>query len=176
MKVVDAALERDGEVEQVLLSAPENHRLGRSNARESSPEEEGDAERDRRRRARRDRQRERGAHASEKMTGYSAVLLVVRVSPGTGSTSTLTETVSPNGTSVPTSNDSGTISPGSMSGIVLVWMIGSGVLGIVSVTLIWTSCESPLFSTPTSNASSSVTSSVVSVVVESWSPLGRAFT
>jgi hypothetical protein len=66
------------------------------------------------------------------MTGYSAVLLVVFVSPGTGSTSTFTDVCSPNGTSAPTVNTTAFVSPASMIGMEAVLTIGSGCFGIVA--------------------------------------------
>src|SRR5262245_10671686 len=175
MEVVDARLQRHGELEQVARAVAEEHRLGRPDPRDAPPQEETGDESETGDRAGRDRNRERGAH-SVKMTGYSAVLLVVFVSPGTGSTSTLTVVCSPNGTRAPTANVTAFVSPWSMIGIVAVLTIESGCLGIVSVTLILTSWLSPVSSTPTSNLSSSVTLMVVSVVVERSWPLGRAFT
>src|SRR5262245_34405148 len=175
MEIVDARLERYGELEEVAAPAPQGDRLGTAHPRDATPEEQHGDEREAGGRAGRHGNRERGGH-SVKMTGYSAVLLVVFVSPGTGSTSTFTDVCSPNGTSAPTLNVTAFVSPGSMIGRVAVLTMESGCFGIVNVTLIRTSWLSPVSSTPTSNASSSVTLIVVSVVVERSWPLGRAFT
>ena len=63
-----------------------------------------------------------------------------------------------------------------MSAIVCSSTMGSGFFGIVSVTLIRTSWLSPVSSTPTSNASASVTRISVSVSVDRCVPAGRTLT
>src|SRR3990170_1017536 len=165
VEIVDTALERDGEVEQVAAVAPQHDALRGLHPREPAPEREGEGEGEGRRRAGRYRHRERGGH-NVKMTGYSAVLLAVFVSPGTGSTSTLTEICSPKGTSAPTLRTTALVSPGSMIEMIAVFTIASGCFGMVRVTLMRTSWLSPVSSTPTSNESSSDTLIVVSVVVD----------
>ncbi len=92
VEVVDPALERDGEVDDVRRRAAEDRLLVASERPDAPPGGKGGDERDRRDRDGRDRNRELEAHdgAIWKMTGYSAVLLSVLVSPLTGSMLTWT--------------------------------------------------------------------------------------
>src|SRR5215210_7613414 len=88
------------------------------------------------------------------MTGYSAVLLLVRFSPGTGVTSTLSVVLVPNGGCGKSRNVTVFVSPELMMSITARLTIGWGLFWIVSVTGTWTSWLSPEFSTVTSKARS----------------------
>ena len=110
------------------------------------------------------------------MTGNSAVLLPVFVSPGTGFTSTRRLTSSPNGSVGKLRNVTVFVSPGSMMSIVCFFTIDCGCFGIVSVTSTPTSCESPVSVTDTSNARSVDAWIVVSVPAVSCCPLGSTRT
>ena len=72
MEIVDASLQGDCEVEEILALAPEHHGLGALEADEPPPEPDRRHERNHRDRAGRDGDDRGGAHGSkEKMTGYS---------------------------------------------------------------------------------------------------------
>src|SRR5262245_4599638 len=113
--------------------------------------------------------------SSVNTTGYSAELLPVFVSPGTGCTSTWTVVSSPNGKSGKSPNVTVFVSPGSITSIVPVFVIGFVCPGIVSFTLTPTSWFSPEFVTPTSNERSVEIVIFVSCDVESCTPAGLTF-
>ena len=97
------------------------------------------------------------------MTGYSALLFPVFVSPCTGFTLTCTDVFSPNGGSGKSLKVTVFVSPMSSRSIVCFFTIGVVPFGIVSVTSMPTSWFSPVFLTNTSNARSVDALIVVSV-------------
>src|SRR6266516_2184295 len=192
VQVVDPALQRDREVDEIFLAAADEHELGRAHPSHRQPHCQADAEREhgcdrgtdcdpRCRRAREVHARRilvRAGHGgvSEKRTLYSAVLFEVLVSPGTGETSTLID-VGPLKLTAPMCVKTTVfVCPGSITSIVVCFTIGVGFCWIVSVTGMLSSREFPLFWTATANASWSVANTVVSAVVESSVPFGSALT
>ena len=88
MEVVDASLQRDGELDEVGAAAAEQHALRRAQPPHPHPEPRAERQRPGGRRRRSERHGQLDTHApSEKMTGYSAELFVLFLSLGTGSTS-----------------------------------------------------------------------------------------
>src|SRR5262245_63780929 len=106
----------------------------------------------------------KGHYPSEKITEYEAELFEVFFSCGTGATSTLTVVLVANCTCPRFRKTTCFCSPGLIRSIVLVWTIGLGDCWMVSVTLICTSCESPVSSTVTAKPRSVVAVTVFSVV------------
>ena len=110
------------------------------------------------------------------MTGYSAELLSVFASPGTGSTSIRITRRSPKSTDGKSRKTTVFVSSGLMMSIVAFFTIGVGLCWIVSVTGILTSWLSPPFATETAKARSVDASTVFSADSESVCPPGTTLT
>ena len=110
------------------------------------------------------------------MTGYSAELLSVFSSPGTGSTSIRMIRRSPKSTDGKSRNTTVFVSSGLMMSIVCFFTIGVGLCWIVSVTSIFTSWLSPPLATATANARSVEASTVFSADSERTCPPGTTVT
>src|SRR5471032_889138 len=157
MEIVDPPLQRDGELDQVLSPATEQHPLRIAHAPHPDPGDPGKREArhghhraddgDQTRHVRRHVHR-RYPPGSEKMTGYVAVLFARFTSPGTPFTSTVRLTCLPNETAPRLPKVTTCCSPGLIVTIVSCSTIGGGPV-IVSDTGIFTSCESPESSTVT---------------------------
>ena len=90
MEVVDPALQRDGEVDEILRAPSEQHVLRSPQPAQADPQQ-GDRrehENGHGRRGECDPEGEAHGAASEKITGNSALLFALFVSPWTGSTAT----------------------------------------------------------------------------------------
>src|SRR5829696_750997 len=169
VEVVDAALERDREVDDVLPAAGEQQSLRVAHTADADPREPREDERrdGDRRRARCDQRRcsARNRQPRLKMTGYVAELFDVFVSPGTAFTSTFRFVFVANGTCPRFENVTVFCSPGLMTSICSVFTIGLSLFSIVRVTVIWTSCESPESSIVTAKARSVLAVTVLSAPV-----------
>src|SRR6266511_1239338 len=145
VQVVYAPLERDREIDEILLPASEQDELGGPDGLQLPPGESGNEQGDNCPHAGSDRDPLRGreAHqcrgtnyATEKMTLYSAELFPVLVSPVTGSTSTLTVVGRPKRpVRSMLVNVTVCVSPASMTGIFFFLTIDRGDFWIVSVTV-----------------------------------------
>src|SRR6266536_3453543 len=154
VEVVDPALERDGEVDEVGLAAAEQHELRRAHAPQGEVVADREEERQSRRHrgADRDPAGDRGAEVHQlrvKNTLYVAELFPVLTSPGTAPTGTLTVALAPKAELGRSKFWNFTVCccPGRMSWIVLRRTIGFPPASMRSVTGTLSSWKSPESST-----------------------------